>query len=129
MLGQIFQFREENKEVEIYIDGKHVSRFEMLALALNAEDEKRAWMILNWASRLYHHRDDYVFNELYFTVASSVALKYKKDEYTYQHLFKEKCEECGYGKIISYKNDGKNIPDAWVEKDGEFIPFSAFEHI
>lgn len=41
----------------------------MLALALNADSEDSAWLILRNASILYHHRGDVVFNELYGAVA------------------------------------------------------------
>lgn len=45
-----------------------------------------------------------------------------KDEFYYQNLFKEKCESLGYGKPITVKSNLKDIPDAWVERNGEKIP-------
>lgn len=69
IMEHTYQIVEENNEFEIYIDGKHIDRFHMLALALNANNEASAWLILRNASILYHHRDDIVFNELYGVVA------------------------------------------------------------
>ena len=45
-----------------------------------------------------------------------------KNEFYYQNLFKEKCESLGYGKPITVKSNLKDIPDAWVERNGEKIP-------
>lgn len=45
-----------------------------------------------------------------------------KNEFHYQNLFKEKCESLGYGKLITVKSNLKDIPDAWVERNGEKIP-------
>lgn len=45
-----------------------------------------------------------------------------KNEFHYQNLFKEKCESLGYGKPITRKSNLKDIPDAWVERNGEEIP-------
>lgn len=45
-----------------------------------------------------------------------------KNEFYYQKLFKEKCESLGYGKPTTRKSNLKDIPDAWVERNGEKIP-------
>lgn len=120
--GSILQLREENNEREFYFNGIHVDRFKMLAMAERTDDKETAWDILNIASILYHPRQDTTFNTLYGIVAMHIAQKYHEDEFTYQNLFKNNCEKCGFGRIANHKNDGRNIPDAWVEKDGELIP-------
>lgn len=76
IMEHTYQIVEENNEFEIYIDGKHIDRFHMLALALNANNEASAWLILRNASILYHHRDDIVFNELYGVVAEKNRKKF-----------------------------------------------------
>lgn len=124
-MGHVWKLCIVDGEYETYIDGNHIDRFKLLSFALNAENEKSAWMILNEASKLYHPRDDSTFNSLYSAVAETIARKYEKNEFTYQRLFKKNCEKCGFGRIVNYKDDGKNIPDAWVEKDGELIPVEA----
>jgi len=123
MMGHTFQVVEEKNELEIYIDGEHIDRFHMLALALKAKNEDSAWLILKNASILYHHRGDVVFNELYEATIEKIARNFDfKNEFYYQDLFKEKAEELGYGKIASHKDNPKHKPDAWIDRNGELIP-------
>ena len=129
IMEHTYQIVEENNEFEIYIDGKHIDRFHMLALALNANNEASAWLILRNASILYHHRDDIVFNELYGVVAEKIAKNFDfKNEFYYQDLFKEKAEQLGYGKIVGHKDNPKHKPDAWVNRNDELIPVECKLH-
>lgn len=129
IMEHTYQIVEENNEFEIYIDGKHIDRFHMLALALNANNEASAWLILRNASILYHHRDDIVFNELYGVVAEKIARNFDfKNEFYYQDLFKEKAEQLGYGKILGHKDNPKHKPDAWINRNDELIPVECKLH-
>lgn len=80
------------------------------------------WMILNEARRLYSHRSDTIFNDLYRVTAENIALKYTKNEFFYQNLFKEKAEQLGLGKIVPHKDNPKHKPDAWINRKDELIP-------
>lgn len=129
MMGYVYQVVEENGELEIYIDGKHIDRFHMLALALRADSENSAWLILRNTSILYHHRGDVVFNELYGAVAEKIARNFDfKNEFYYQDLFKEKAEQLGYGKIVNHKDNPKHKPDAWINRNDELIPVECKLH-
>ena len=129
MMRHTFQVIEEKNELEIYIDGEHIDRFHMLALALNADSEDSAWLILRNASILYHHLGDVVFNELYGAVAEKIARNFDfKNEFYYQDLFKEKAEQLGYGKIVSHKDNPKHKPDAWINRNDELIPVECKLH-
>lgn len=123
MMGHVYQVVEEDGELEIYIDGEHIDRFHMLALALRADNKDSAKLILKNTSALYHHRGDVVFNELYEATFEKIARNfYFKNELYYQDLFKEKAEELGYGKIVSHKDNPKHKPDAWINRNDELIP-------
>ena len=129
MMGYVYQVVEEDGEFEIYIDGKHIDRFHMLALALRADNKDSANLILKNASALYHHRGDVVFNELYEAAFERIARDfYFKNEFYYQDLFKEKAEELGYGKIVSHKDNSKHKPDAWINRNDELIPVECKLH-
>lgn len=100
MMGYVYQVVEEDGELEIYIDGKHIDRFHMLALALRADNKDSAKLILKNTSALYHHRGDVVFNELYEVAFERIARNfYFKNEFYYQDLFKEKQKSLDMEKL------------------------------
>lgn len=64
---------------------------------------------------------DEKYDLLYLCVRNQLFNIHHRDEFYYQHLFQNFADKLGY-KIVSHKNNKKDIPDAWVEKDGEIIP-------
>lgn len=118
MGGKILNFP-NNKCKEEKID---IDRFELLSVAYKCEKENDAWEAMKVASILFHPLDDITFNTLYGITARAIAEKFDKNEYYYQRLFKEKYSKIRIGEIIEVKDDGENIPDAWVNRNGINIP-------
>lgn len=104
--------------VEKWVDGIKLDKFRVLSHAIESSDG----LILDCLSEWYGKENDPDFNYLYGLVSKDFADRNQRKEFYYQELFKEKSEKLGYGKIIEYRNDGFNKPDAWVEKNGEKIP-------
>lgn len=99
-----------------------IDRFELLSVAYKCEKESDAWYAMRLASILFHPLDDITFNTLYGITAMAIAKKFDKNEYYYQRLFKEKYCKIRAGEIVAAKTDGKNIPDAWIKRNGVKIP-------
>lgn len=99
-------------------------KYKMLAAAVESESEEETRDILN---ALNVFRNDDVFNSLYYAVLNLVIDRrmrehQTKNEFYYQEMFRKAYPRISNTKIITVKNDGENIPDCWVEKDGERIP-------
>lgn len=111
-----------NGGTEFEIDGVILDRFELLAMANEAETKREAWSYLKLANVIYLPLEDKIFDVLYVTSAIEITRCFKESEFYYQDLFKKKYVKIRDGKIIDKKSDNLNIPDAWVEKEGEFLP-------
>lgn len=99
-------------------------KYKMLAAAVESESEEETRDILN---ALNVFRNDDVFNSLYYAVLNLVIDRrmrehQTKNEFYYQEMFRKAYPRISNTKIITVKNDGENIPDCWVEKDGKRIP-------
>lgn len=111
-----------NGRTEVFHNGNLVDRFKLLAIACDEEDEDKAWEIMHITSMIFHPLDDKVFNSLYGAVAMEITREFHKNEFYYQELFKRNFSKIRKGKVIKNRNDGHNIPDAWVESNGYIIP-------
>lgn len=99
-------------------------KYKMLAMAVESESTEKAYIILDAVSVF---RNDDVFNSLYYAVLNLVVDKKisertEKNEFYYQKMFCNAYPQISKAKIITVDNDGENIPDCWVEKDGKQIP-------
>ena len=118
--GKIFKKRNINNRIEYFVGDTYIDRFKLLSSAYDEEDKKRAWEILKIASIIFHPQNDYDFNTLYDAVAFGLVQKFQKNEFYYHNLFVKNFSKIRNGKVISHSDDGKNIPDIWVEyKNGE----------
>src|SRR5690625_6076404 len=77
----------------LVIDGKKLSRFDLLAIASKANDEEIAWNIMNLASRLFHWQDDHTFNSLYGSVAIEITVDNKNNEFSIHRKFNEQVND------------------------------------
>ncbi len=111
-----------NGRIEIFLDGKIIDRFKLLAIACDEEDEEKAREIMHIASMIFHPLGDEAFNTLYGAVAMEITRGFHKNEFYYQKLFKMNFSKIRKGKVIKNKNNAHNIPDAWVEMNGYIIP-------
>ena len=111
-----------NNEINYKIDEKIIDRFKLLSCALLVDNEKNAWEIMKAASILFHPLNDSYFNQLYCATAFKLILKYDKNEFYYQNMFKKNYSKIRKGKVIHKKSNGLDIPDSWVDKNGEIIP-------
>lgn len=104
------------------MDGLIVDKYFLLGEAYDSDTEERAWEYLHFASFLFHHHDDKIFNILYGAVAMGVTRSFAVSEFSYHKLFNDAYPTLYGGEIVEVKNDGKNIPDAWVRQEGVLIP-------
>lgn len=109
-------------QTEYLVNGTIIDRFKLLALAVEAETKEEAWEILHIASKLFHPLDDPYFNSLYGASAMEVTRSHRKNEFTYQDMFKKNYSKIGKGKVVNLKTDGHNIPDAWVRRGDCILP-------
>lgn len=120
-----FSCMKGERGIDYYANNIKLDRFDLLACALNADNEDEAWSILNLASRLYHPQDDKTFNKLYGSAAMNVTRRFAESELRIQSLFKENLRrllgtEC---RLLKHKkNDCHHIPDAWVIQNNEEKP-------
>ncbi|NMB41003.1 MAG: hypothetical protein GX996_03610 [Firmicutes bacterium] len=103
-----------------------IDRFSMLALASKFayEDDEYAWEILNLASKLFHHQNDFVFNELYRAVAMEITRVNLKGESDLYPVFNRNANKVlgVNAKVIKRRNNPKHQPDSWIRINGEDIP-------
>ena len=111
-----------NDRVKYYLDGKYVDKYMLLAAAYIGDNEDESWEILNAARRVFYPQKDYIFNALYTAVAFGVAQKFQRNEFYYHNLFIQNFSKIRNGKVVSYLNDNKNIPDVWVEYKNNETP-------
>lgn len=109
-------------QTEYLVNGTVLDRFKLLALAVDAETEEEAWEILHVASILFHPLDDPYFNSLYTASVTEVVWSHRKNEFTYQDMFKRNYSKIGKGKVVNLKTDGHNIPDAWIRRGDYILP-------
>ncbi|MFP7224844.1 hypothetical protein SFC42_17335 [Priestia filamentosa] len=115
---------QDGKPEHFIINGTTLSRFDLLALASNADDKKFSWELMKLASKLFHWQDDYTFNTLYGSVATELTFFQKEDEFSIHPKFNQQVKKL-FGKeaqIIKRKNDHKHQPDSWVRLNGNDIP-------
>ena len=98
----------------------------MLGIAVElAEDgeKQEAWRIMSSVSMMGNQLECDEFNSLYSGVALYISYLNKRNELYYQELLKENISKIIPGcKVVTKKTNGKDIPDAWVEMDGEVLP-------
>src|SRR5690625_5381955 len=124
-MNQLIKIEYKNGKPEfLVIDGKKLSRFDLLAIASKANDEEIAWNIMNLVSRLFHWEDDHTFNSLYGSVAIEITVDNKNDEFSIHRKFNEQVNDLlgSDAKIIKRINDIHHQPDSWVSIKGEHIP-------
>lgn len=109
-------------QTEYLVNGTVLDRFKLLALAVDAETKEEAWEILHVASKLFHPLDDPYFNSLYTASVTEVVWSHRKNEFTYQDMFKRNYSKIGKGKVVNLKTDGHNIPDAWIRRGDYILP-------
>lgn len=107
---------------EYMLDGTLIDRFALLAIASDCESKEKAQEIANVARLLFLGSGDWVFDELYIAVREHNCSRFHRDEFYYQRLFERVYAKIRRGKVVKNKTDGRNIPDAWVERDGYIIP-------
>lgn len=112
----------EGERTDYFVNGVMIDRFKLLAMACEAENEDEAWELMHIASILFHSQDDKTFNSLYGAVAMEITRSFIQNEFYYHGVFKKNYSKIRDGKVIKNKSDGKNIPDAWVERSGYIIP-------
>lgn len=105
----------------LVIDGNKLSRFDLLAMAADSEDEKFAWEVMKIASKLFHWQDDKTFNSLYGSVAMEIVSNFIVDEFTVHQMFYDYIAKLPNARIIKRKNNPAHQPDAWVICDEEFL--------
>lgn len=106
----------------LYIDGEYVTPYDLLASAMGIDDKHQSYEVINSINTFYEGKLGLTFYKLRHAVMIYNAWRFQKNEFHYQDLFKEKCSSLGLGKIVKHKNNGKDIPDAWVNRNGELIP-------
>ena len=109
---------------EIFVNGKMIDRFRLLALALMQPEPEIAWEYMKCASCLFHPQDDKAFNALYGATAMELARKQDISEFDVQHVIKNNIKKI-FGEdaeLLSRKSDGKNIPDVWIRRNEEDVP-------
>lgn len=86
-------------------------------------DSKYLWKWMREVSGFFHPLNSESFNELYMMASEEIVNSTIRNEYYYHDLFKHNISKLMLGaKIIDRKNNGKDIPDAWVEFKNELIP-------
>lgn len=114
--GNEYKFTDEG----LIYDGKYLTKYQILASALILDEYKYAKAMLDVAR--YFRGDDIYFNELFFAVEWTFIDKFDRknvpNELTIQAAFKNKYKDI----IVDIKNDGKNIPDAWIKEDDLLKP-------
>src|SRR5690625_4448058 len=124
-MEQLTKIEYKNGKPEfLVIDGKKLSRFDLLAIASKANDEEIAWNIMNLASRLFHWQDDHTFNRLYGSVAIEITVDNKNNEFSIHRKFNEQVNNYlgSDAKIRKRINDIHHKADSWVSIKGEHIP-------
>ena len=119
--GKLNVIESESEFIVLY-ENRLVTQYDLLAIAASCEDKAEAWEVMNAASIVFHPLDDATFNELYGCVAMEIARTHKTDEFYYQDLFRKRYQNIRPGEVVNNKNNGKDIPDAWVVRDGHLIP-------
>lgn len=101
----------------------------MLSLAVEAitkkNDVKTAYEIMNKSWDLYCAAKSEKFILLYHAVSVYIAMEDSKfnSEFHLHYLFnKYACLLIEGCKVVSKKANGKDIPDSWVEVNGELMP-------
>lgn len=109
---------------EIFFRGERLDRFALLAAASEAETKEEAWEIMDIASKIFHPMNDSIFNTLFGSVAIELSWQYSKEktEFYIHQLFNDNYSKIRSGKVVKHKHDRHNIPDSWVNRDGEIIP-------
>lgn len=120
--GEVKIVEEDNGKMNCYMNGILIDRLKLLASAIDEDNEKEAWEIIQVASRLFHPMGDRVFNSMYLACITYITEKFRKNEYYYHAMFNKVYSKIRRVKVIKNKSDGINIPDSWVERDGFIIP-------
>lgn len=99
------------------------SAYWLLSIASDA-DENSGKAIIEFLRKEYCQGEcfDYVLWNLSSDVLANIAVFNKKSEQDIYNLFNNNYSKIYDGKVTSYKNNPKCIPDSWVLKDGEYIP-------
>jgi hypothetical protein len=108
----------------LMIEGRCLSRFDLLAEAIKGENKKTSFKILQLASILFHWQDDTTFNSLYGAAAMQICFNNNKNENDLHHLFNQNIKKI-FGEdaeMINKQSDGRNLPDSWVSLGGSEIP-------
>src|SRR5690625_7989502 len=103
-MEQLTKIEYKNGKPEfLVIDGKKLSRFDLLAIASKANDEEIAWNIMNLTSRLFHWQDDHTFNSSYGAVAIVITVGNKNNECSIHRKFNEEETDWLGGEAIIIK--------------------------
>lgn len=93
----------------------------MLYMALEEDDEESSWIWLNKSSEMFFGST--AFNAIRSCVAQNISKRNNKNEYYYQKLFNRVVNRLLKGSNPIYvKTNGKDIPDSFVDVNGETMP-------
>lgn len=120
-----FTIKEINGLKHVEYLGREIDKYWLLSQVIDAPTIEDGLYYLK-LSNVYRY--DEVFNTLYFPVSFCFArkryymFKNQPNEAYYQNLFKEIYPLMSGASIVEIKHDKENIPDAWVNYNGENIP-------
>jgi hypothetical protein len=118
----------DNMAIGITVDNRFYTPYEMLAIASKAsvDDSEFAEELMHILSVTFFAKHSRSFDELFHCVHTTICVNDKRKQYesSYLSYFKKHLDElvCPNAISIKKKNNGKDIPDAWVSIDGKEYP-------
>lgn len=121
-----YETKMENGTLYYYINGIKIDKYDLLAAATNELSLERSLEIIDVADHLFGISPiDYTYFSLRNCVYENIMWeKSSRTELYYQGVFKKHVKEIlgNDYELIKKTSDNKNIPDAWVNYNGEMIP-------